>query len=218
MVITNLDVSIQSLKDYTLRMIEKCQESVDLSVEYMVEKDIKRTKKVIRQDDDIDILRDYIRDRSIELMALKQPLAKDLRYIYALGDISTELERIGDYAVNICTESLEIGEEEFIKELVDIPRMKDICVEMLNGLWDALKNDDEELAFKVAQRDKEIDDLYKQVRLDCLKVMHNEPENNINQGMRLVFVGRYLERIGDHITNICEKIIYAKNGEMVEIG
>ncbi len=218
MVITNLDVSIQSLKDYTLRMIEKCQESVDLSVEYMVEKDMKRTKKVIRQDDDIDILRDYIRDRSIELMALKQPLAKDLRYIYALGDISTELERIGDYAVNICTESLEIGEEEFIKELVDIPRMKDICVEMLNGLWDALKNDDEELAFKVAQRDKEIDDLYKQVRLDCLKVMYDEPENNINQGMRLVFVGRYLERIGDHITNICEKIIYAKNGEMVEIG
>ena len=218
MVITNLDVSIQSLKDYTLRMIEKCQESVDLSVEYMVEKDIKRTKKVIRQDDDIDILRDYIRDRSIELMALKQPLAKDLRYIYALGDISTELERIGDYAVTICTERLEIGEEEFIKELVDIPRMKDICVEMLNGLWDALKNDDEELAFKVAQRDKEIDDLYKQVRLDCLKVMHDEPENNINQGMRLVFVGRYLERIGDHITNICEKIIYAKNGEMVEIG
>ncbi|WP_297137010.1 phosphate signaling complex protein PhoU [Terrisporobacter sp.] len=218
MVITNLDVSIQSLKDYTLRMIEKCQESVELSVEYMIEKDMKRTRKVIRQDDDIDILRDYIRDRSIELMALKQPLAKDLRYIYALGDISTELERIGDYAVNICTESLEIGEEEFIKELIDIPKMKDICVEMLNGLWDALKNDDEELAFKVAQRDKEIDDLYKQVRLDCLKVMYDEPENNINQGMRLVFVGRYLERIGDHITNICEKIIYAKNGEMVEIG
>ncbi len=218
MVITNLDVSIQSLKDYTLRMIEKCQESVDLSVEYLINKDMKRAKKVIRQDDDIDILREYIRDRSIELMALKQPLAKDLRYIYALCDISTELERIGDYAVNICTESLEIGEEPFIKDLIDIPKMKDICVEMLNGLWDALKNDDEKLAFDVAQRDREIDELYKQVRLDCLKVMHEAPDKNINQGMRLVFIGRYLERIGDHITNICEKIIYAKNGEMVEIG
>lgn len=218
MVITNLDLSIQSLKDYTLRMIEKCQESVDLSVEYMINKDMKRAKKVIRQDDDIDILREYIRDRSIELMALKQPLAKDLRYIYALCDISTELERIGDYAVNICTESLEIGEEPFIKDLIDIPKMKDICVEMLNGLWDALKNDDEKLAFDVAQRDREIDELYKQVRLDCLKVMHEAPDKNINQGMRLVFIGRYLERIGDHITNICEKIIYAKNGEMVEIG
>ncbi|MBC6695863.1 phosphate signaling complex protein PhoU [Terrisporobacter mayombei] len=218
MVITNLDVSIQSLKDYTLRMIEKCQESVDLSVEYLINKDMKRAKKVIRQDDDIDILREYIRDRSIELMALKQPLAKDLRYIYALCDISTELERIGDYAVNICTESLEIGEEPFIKDLIDIPKMKDICVEMLNGLWDALKNDDEKLAFDVAQRDREIDELYKKVRLDCLKVMHEAPDKNINQGMRLVFIGRYLERIGDHITNICEKIIYAKNGEMVEIG
>lgn len=218
MVITNLDVSIQSLKDYTLRMIEKCQESVDLSVEYLINKDMKRAKKVIRQDDDIDILREYIRDRSIELMALKQPLAKDLRYIYALCDISTELERIGDYSVNICTESLEIGEEPFIKDLIDIPKMKDICVEMLNGLWDALKNDDEKLAFDVAQRDREIDELYKQVRLDCLKVMHEAPDKNINQGMRLVFIGRYLERIGDHITNICEKIIYAKNGEMVEIG
>ena len=196
MVITNLDVSIQSLKDYTLRMIEKCQESVDLSVEYLINKDMKRAKKVIRQDDDIDILREYIRDRSIELMALKQPLAKDLRYIYALCDISTELERIGDYSVNICTESLEIGEEPFIKDLIDIPKMKDICVEMLNGLWDALKNDDEKLAFDVAQRDREIDELYKQVRLDCLKVMHEAPDKNINQGMRLVFIGRYLERIG----------------------
>lgn len=216
MVITSLDLSIKSLKDYTLRMIEKCQESVDLSVEYMIKKDLKNTKKLIRQDDDIDILREYIRDRSIELMALKQPLAKDLRYIYAICDMSTELERIGDYAANICYESLEIGEEPFIKDLIDIPKMKNICVEMLDGLWESLKNDDEDLAYKVAQRDKEIDTLYEQVRQDCLKIMHEYPDKNIDQGMRLVFIGRYLERIGDHITNICEKIIYAKNGEMIE--
>lgn len=218
MVITNLDTSIQSLKEYTLRMIEKCQDSVDLSVEYMMKKDMKSTKKLIRYDDDIDILREYIRDRSIELMALKQPLARDLRYIYALSDISTELERIGDYAVNICKESLEIGEEPFIKELIDIPVMKDICCEMLKDLWDALKNDDEKLAYEIARKDNEIDQLYEKVRQDCLLVMHNDPQLNINQGMRLVFIGRYLERVGDHITNICEKIIYAKNGEMIEIG
>ena len=217
MVITNLDVSILSLKDYTLRMIEKCLEAVDSSVECMIKKDMENTKKIIRRDDDIDILREYIRDRSIELMALKQPLAKDLRYIYALSDISTELERIGDYASNICNESLEIGEEPFIKELIDIPVMKDICVDMLKKLWDALKNDDAELAYSIAEQDKSIDELYLRVRQDCLKVMHDNP-NNINQGMRLVFIGRYLERIGDHITNICEKIIYAKNGEMIEIG
>lgn len=215
---TNLDLSIQSLKEYTLRMIEKCEDAVDLSIEYTLKKDIRGLKKLIRQDDDIDILREYIRDRSIELMALKQPLARDLRYIYALSDISTELERIGDYSTNICKESLEIGEDTFIKEMIDIPTMKEICVEMLKNLWDALKNDDAELAFNIAQKDNEIDELYEKVRKDCLQVMHSNPTKNINQGVRLVFIGRYLERIGDHITNICEKIIYAKNGEMIEIG
>ena len=215
---TNLDLSIQTLKEYTLRMIEKCEDAVDLSIEYTLKKDIRGLKKLIRQDDDIDILREYIRDRSIELMALKQPLARDLRYIYALSDISTELERIGDYSTNICKESLEIGEDTFIKEMIDIPAMKEICVEMLKNLWDALKNDDAELAFNIAQKDNEIDELYEKVRKDCLQVMHSNPTENINQGVRLVFIGRYLERIGDHITNICEKIIYAKNGEMIEIG
>lgn len=218
MVITNLDLSIQLLKEYTLRMIEKCEDAVDLSVEYMMKKDIKSTKKLIRQDDDIDILREYIRDRSIELMALKQPLARDLRYIYALSDISTELERIGDYATNICKESLDIGEEPFIKEITDIPAMKNICVEMLKKLGDALKNDDADLAFDIAKKDVEVDELYEKVRESCLQVMHNNPDENINQGLRLVFIARYLERIGDHITNICEKIIYAKNGKMIEIG
>ena len=218
MVITNLDLSIQLLKEYTLRMIEKCEDAVDLSVEYMMKKDMKSTKKLIRQDDDIDILREYIRYRSIELMALKQPLARDLRYIYALSDISTELERIGDYATNICKESLDIGEEPFIKEITDIPAMKNICVEMLKNLWDALKNDDADLAFDIAKKDAEVDELYEKVRESCLQVMHNNPDENINQGVRLVFIARYLERIGDHITNICEKIIYAKNGKMIEIG
>ena len=217
MVITNLDTSIHLLKDYTVRMIDKCQEAVDLSIDSMLKRDLKTTQKVIKRDDDIDILREYIRDRSIELMALKQPLAKDLRYIYALSDISTQLERIGDYASNICSESLEIGEESFIKELVDIPMMKDICVDMLLQLEDALRNDDAQVAYEIAKKDEQVDELYSKVRQDCLRVMHDD-SNNINQGVRLVFIARYLERIGDHITNICEKIIYAKNGEMIEIG
>lgn len=214
---TILDVNIQSLKEYTLRMIEKCEDAVEYSVEYMIKKDINGLNKLIREDDDIDILRQYIRDRSIELMALNQPLARDLRYIYAISDISTELERIGDYAVNICRESLEIGEEDNIKEFIDIPAMKDICVKMLEGLWESLQNNDAQQAFEIAYKDNEIDELYEKVRLHCLDIM-KEDSANINQGMRIVFIARALERIGDHITNICEKIIYAKKGEMIEIG
>ena len=111
-----------------------------------------------------------------------------------------------------------IGAIADIAVMIDIPAMKNICVEMLKKLGDALKNDDADLAFDIAKKDVEVDELYEKVRESCLQVMHNNPDENINQGLRLVFIARYLERIGDHITNICEKIIYAKNGKMIEIG
>ena len=96
--------------------------------------------------------------------------------------------------------------------------MAELCTKMLEDLETAFLNEDDELAYKIALNDKELDELYYQIRKDSLRVMHKDPENNINQGVRLLFVGRYLERIGDHITNICEKIIYAKKGTMIELG
>ena len=215
---TNLEMSIKVLKEYIIRMMDKCENAVDLSVKSMINKDVDLAKKVINDDDDIDILREYIRDRSIELMALKQPMARDLREIYALSDISTELERIGDYAENIATEVVSIAGEDYIKELIDIPKMTQLCLEMFESLKKAFINQDDDLAYKVALIDNEIDLLYYKVREDCLRVMHENPEQNINQGVKLLVVGRYLERIGDHITNVCEKIIYARNGKMIEIG
>ena len=214
----NIGVSINTLKDYTSGMIEQCRQAVELSVKSMVSKDLEEAKKIIEQDDDIDLLREYIRDRSVELMALEHPVAKDLKYIYVLSDISSELERIGDNAVNICEETIAIGENEYIKELIDIPKMAEICVQMLEDLKVAFLEDDDEKAYEIALKDKILDELYEKVKEDSLMVMHRDPQNNINQGVRLLFVGRFLERIGDHITNICEKIIYAKKGIMVEIG
>ncbi|MEG0356078.1 MAG: PhoU domain-containing protein, partial [Lachnospiraceae bacterium] len=97
MVNTSLELNINTLKNYTITMMEKCEEAVGKSVEAMVKRDLDLAKQVIEEDDEIDMLREYIRDRSIELMALRQPMARDLRYIYALGSIAIELERIGDY-------------------------------------------------------------------------------------------------------------------------
>ena len=214
---TNLGLSIDTLKQYTINMIDKCEELLSLSIKSILDKDIEGCKKLINQDDEIDLLREYIMDRSIELLALKQPMAKDLRYIYALGFIAIELERIGDYIVNICEETIKIGEEKYIKELVDIPKMYKVCKEMLLGVREALENEDEDLARDIALRDDEVDRLYEMVQNDCLKIMNDNP-STINQGVGLLFMGRSFERIGDHITNICEKIIYAINGEMIEIG
>lgn len=214
---TNLGLNIDTLKQYTINMIEECVSILDLSVECMLKQDIEACKKVIKQDDKIDELREYIRDRSIELLVLKQPMARDLRYIYALGFIALELERIGDYAVNIAEETIKICQDEYIKDLIDIPKMYEECKKMILEVKESLENENEDLAREIALQDDKIDSLYNRVQEDCLRVMNANPQT-INQGVNLLFIGRYLERIGDHITNICEMIIFAINGEMEEIG
>lgn len=214
---TNLGLNIDTLKQYTINMIEECVSILDLSVECMLKQDIEGCKKVIKQDDKIDELREYIRDRSIELLVLKQPMARDLRYIYALGFIALELERIGDYAVNIAEETIKICQDEYIKDLIDIPKMYEECKKMILEVKESLENENEDLAREIALQDDKIDSLYNRVQEDCLRLMNANPQT-INQGVNLLFIGRYLERIGDHITNICEMIIFAINGEMEEIG
>ena len=214
---TNLGLNIDTLKQYTINMIEESVSILDLSVECMLKQDIEACKKVIKQDDKIDELREYIRDRSIELLVLKQPMARDLRYIYALGFIALELERIGDYAVNIAEETIKICQDEYIKDLIDIPKMYEECKKMILEVKESLENENEDLAREIALQDDKIDSLYNRVQEDCLRVMNVNPQT-INQGVNLLFIGRYLERIGDHITNICEMIIFAINGEMEEIG
>ena len=214
---TNLGLSIDTLKQYTINMIEESVSILDLSVECMLKQDIEGCKKVIKQDDKIDELREYIRDRSIELLVLKQPMARDLRYIYALGFIALELERIGDYAVNIAEETIKICQDEYIKDLIDIPKMYEECKKMILEVKESLENENEDLAREIALQDDKIDSLYNRVQEDCLRLMNANPQT-INQGVNLLFIGRYLERIGDHITNICEMIIFAINGEMEEIG
>ena len=214
---TNLGLNIDTLKQYTINMIEESVSILDLSIECMLNQDIEGCKKVIKQDDKIDELREYIRDRSIELLVLKQPMARDLRYIYALGFIALELERIGDYAVNIAEETIKICQDEYIKDLIDIPKMYEECKKMILEVKESLENENEDLAREIALQDDKIDSLYNRVQEDCLRVMNVNPQT-INQGVNLLFIGRYLERIGDHITNICEMIIFAINGEMEEIG
>ncbi len=214
--ISNMDLNINKLTDLTLQMMDKCQNIVIKSVDAMVAKDIEKSKEILILDNEIDDLRSYIRDKSIELIALKQPLATDLRIIHALGVIAIELERVGDYAVNIAMETIKIGNDEYVEKLIDIPKMKDVCVSMLINAKKALQENDEKLAYKTGLQDDIVDELYNDVYVDALGAMHKNVDN-INQGVKLLFVGRYLERIGDHITNICELVIYAIKGEMIEI-
>lgn len=212
----NLGLSINTLKESAIEMMEKCEIIVEKSVQAMVDKDIEASRKIIVMDDEIDDLRGYIREQIIELIALRQPLAKDLRTIYALSIMSTELERIGDYAVNIAMETIKIGEDEYVEELIDIPKMKNVSMSMLANAKEAFKNNDTKLAHATALEDDIIDELYNEVYVDCIAAM-NRDKKNISQAVRLLLVGRFLERIGDHVTNICEMIIYSIKGEMIEL-
>lgn len=214
--LSNMDLNINKLKDLTVEMMDKCENIVTKSIDAMVSKDVEMSKEVLLLDDDIDDLRDIIREKSIELIALKQPLATDLRTIHALGVIALELERVGDYAVNIAMENIKIGSDEYVEELIDIPKMKDVCIGMLRSVKKAFIENDDKLANKTGLQDDIIDELYNDVYIDSVGAMRRDPKN-ISQGVQLLFVGRYLERIGDHITNICELVIYSIRGEMIEI-
>jgi phosphate transport system protein len=167
-------------------------------------------------DDEIDQLDLEIEQECIMLLALQQPLAKDLRTIASVLKIITDLERMGDNAVNIAEVTLEIGNEPIMKPLVDIPRMADIAREMIKMSLDAFVNEDVALAKKAAERDEEVDSLYETVITDIINII-SEKKEFTKQGTKLMFIGRYLERIADHSTNICERTIYMITGELKEI-
>lgn len=210
------ELSLQQLKEQVVKMMEDVEKLVEKSVDSLVNKDIKLARDVIKLDDEVDKYMNDIEEKTIELIALQQPMAKDLRIIFSISKIITDLERVGDFCVNICKEAIKIGNEEHIKPLVDIPKMRDIILEMLQNTKESFINEDYELAYRVGREDELIDNLYKDIYTEILMMIH-EDSRYINQGTKFLFVGRYLERMADHITNICEKIIYIAQGDRVDI-
>lgn len=212
----NFVKELDELKDSICSMIDKVYEIVKSSVEALEEHDIQKAKKVIDMDDGIDKEMEVIEERAIELIALQQPAAKDLRILFSAIKIVTDLERMGDYCVNIAKEVILIGKEEHIKEIKEIVTMKEIILDMITDTKESFLNEDSYEALKVGKQDSLLDELYREMYNEMLLKI-NENKDNISQGARLLFVGRYLERIGDHLTNVCEKIIYIIKGERVEI-
>lgn len=216
MVRENFRTDINELKEDVLFMMDKVEILIEKSVDALVNKDLELARSIVKLDDEIDNCMYEIEEKAIELIALQQPMAKDLRIIFSVSKIITDLERIGDFCVNISKEAIKIGKEEHIKKLVDIPKIKEIIINMMKNLKISFKLEDAEIALEVGREDELVDDLYKDVYRDILSLIH-ESTAYTNQGTKLLFVGRYLERIADHITNICERIIYISKGEIIEI-
>ncbi|WP_200905808.1 phosphate signaling complex protein PhoU [Caloranaerobacter sp. TR13] len=210
----HFDQQLKELHDSLLKMGTMVEKAIDIAIQSLIEQDIEKAKKVIEIDDKIDALEVQIEEKCLDLIALQQPIARDLRKISTILKIITDLERIGDHAVNIAEVVIKIGKEKFIKPLIDIPKMADIVKEMVKNSLNSYIKEDLKLAKEVAQKDEIVDNIYKDIYIELLELL-TKNKKNMPQTINLLLIGRYLERVADHTTNICERIIYMITGERV---
>jgi len=207
---------LADLQRELLRMGCSMEEAVKKAITALVNHDAELAQEVIDGDDDMDELLVAIESQCVKLIATEQPVAKDLRLIFTALKISTDLERMADYAVDIAKIAIRLADEVYIKPLIDIPRMADLAIDMVQDSLEAYVKQDASTAEEISRRDDIIDGLYKQIFRELLTYMIEDPKN-INQATYFIFVARSLERIGDHATNVCEWIIYLVTGERKDL-
>src|ERR1019366_8233232 len=206
-VIPHFQEELEQLKSRLLEMGGLAEEEGRLSVKALVERDPSLIQHVMAGDAPINSLHIEIDNRCFTLLALYQPMAADLRTIVAAVKINTDLERVGDLAVNIAEAARRYATHPPVKKLIDIPRMASIAQSMLRDALDAFVRSDMALAQRVLDEDDKLDDLKTQIFRELLTYMLQDPAT-IEPALDLILVSRHLERIGDHATNVAEDVIF----------
>jgi len=207
---------LREIQDDILAMGSMVSKAMLRSIDALKNRDLELAHRIIADDQKINGKRFEIEEKCIQLIATQQPMAGDLRMIIAILNITTEIERIGDYAVGIGRIVIMIGDEPPLKPLVDIPRMAEQTVGMLQRSLDAFLNRDAEAAKEVANEDDMVDQLYDQVFRELLTFMAEDPKT-ITRATRLMWTAHNLERAADRVTNICERVVFIVTGRMEEI-
>ena len=209
---TSFDEELGGLKEKILLMGSKVEEAIRLAMKSLVGRDSKLARQVIQSDRDVNDLEIEVDEVCHRLLALHQPMASDMRFITSAMKINSDLERIGDLAVNIAERALTLNEVAPLKPFIDIPRMANIAQEMVKVALDSLVNKDADAAKKVCERDDEVDNLNDQIIRELISYML-EDRANIKRALDLILVSRYLERVADHATNVAEDVIYMVKGK-----
>ena len=208
------DKSLSGLQQEMLRMGSMVEEAIHLSVQALAKQDLKLAEKIINGDDLIDALSNQIEDDCIRLIALQQPLARDLRVITTVLKTVTDLERIADHATNIAEIAQRIGSDSLIKPLIDIPKMAEMVEGMVRDSLKAFVDRDVEFAKRTCLKDDEIDKVYEDLFIELTGfVTDGGDSRKVIQALNLLFAARFLEREGDHATNIGERTIYLVTGK-----
>ena len=209
------DEDLKALKEKLLEMAGRAEEQIALAVQSLQDRDESLACRVLEREPAVNGLDIEIDEMGMRLLALRQPLAADLRFITSALKISGDLERIGDLAVNIAERALDLLKSPELKPLIDIPRMAETAQGMVRDALNAFVNRDAELARKVCERDDTVDQLNSQVFRELLTYMMQD-HAAISRAVDLILVGRHLERIADHATNIGEDVIYMVNGKTIK--
>ena len=207
---------IKLLNSELIEMSSLVEKQIYESMNALKNQDVELAKEVMKNDDKVDDFQKDIEEKCIKFMATESPLARDLRSIYTTSKIVTDLERMADYAVDICKIVPRIKGVDFSDEIAPIWELVDIINNMIKLSIEAFINGDEKAAYEICRMDDRVDAIYQGMFNIVLKKMGRE-EEMINQGTQILFASKYLERIGDHVTNICEWIIFSKKGNYVDL-
>lgn len=210
----HFDKELGELKDNLIYEGSLVERAISDAIKALVERNSELARKVIADDDIVNAKEVKIDEFCLQLLALRQPAAKDLRFITMAIKINYDLERIGDMAVNICERVLELNEEPQLKPYIDLPRMATIVQQMVRESLDAFVREDVALAWKVTKDDGAVDQLCDQIFRELLTFMMQDMKD-ISRASRLQFISKYLERMADHAVNIAELLIFMVEGKVI---
>lgn len=210
-----IDQSLDVLRDRLLLLGGATEKAVHNSMRSLVERDSDLARKVIDDDKFINKMEVEIDRMSIEILALQQPAAYDLRFVISVAKITPILERIADHAANIAEAAIVLNNEPEVRNYVDFPRMAEIAGEMLKSALDAFTSEDADLSREIIKRDKEIDQIYDKVFSELIEMMIDNPESTTGAA-HLLFVAKHIERIGDYVKDICELNVYLTEAAFIK--
>ncbi|MFC4401563.1 phosphate signaling complex protein PhoU [Gracilibacillus xinjiangensis] len=212
----SFESELKHIEQLIIGLAKKTKEQLKLAVKALYECDVKRAREIIQNDKDLDKLDLQINEEAVVLIARQQPVATDLRRLIVALRISSDLERMADNAKNIAKSTTHLGENHGITVHPSIKEMEAIASDMIDLAIRAYENEDISLARKLAELDDILDNMYSTMLRELLEVTATEPES-IQHVMQMAFSGRYVERIGDHATNIGEDVTYLVKGKSLDL-
>lgn len=210
------DYELNTAQGQLIALSNMAIDALEKSVDALVNHDIDAALRVIEDDADINMLEEEINDRVILMIAKQSPVATDLRRLIVTIKVASDLERVGDYAVNIAKETIRIGKDDLVAPIEQINIMRELAITMLRKVIEAFIEEDIVKAKEIAALDDQLDDLYGDSIRKLLKAGAENPEK-LGQITQLAFVSRYMERSGDHATNVAEQLFYLVRGKHYDL-